>query len=94
MTGYEHLILPKDKFWLLTSEAEISLYQFNQGIAKHYFCAVCGIKSFYVPRSNPDGVSVNFRCVDKARFNSIKRSTFDGDNFEANASLLSHLSKG
>jgi hypothetical protein len=72
MTGYEHLILPKDKFWLLTSEAEISVYQFNQGIAKHYSCAVCVIKSFYVPRSNPDDVSVNFRCVDKARFNLMK----------------------
>lgn len=93
MVGYEHLILPASKFQLLSPLADLMLYEFNERIAKHYFCATCGIKSFYVPRSNPDGISVNFRCVDQRQFTSIKKSAFDGANFEANASMLAHLSR-
>ena len=42
----------------------VTNYQFNTNIARHLFCSVCGIKSFYVPRSHPDGFSVNARCLD------------------------------
>mgnify|MGYP003626929707 CR=1 FL=1 len=93
MTGYQHLILPRDKFTLLCSDDNLTLYQFNQRIAKHYFCSNCGIKPFYIPRSNPDGISINFRCVDRRQFLRVSHRPFDGKNFEANASELAHLSK-
>jgi hypothetical protein len=63
-SGYLHLIVPADRFRLLSGEDVLTTYTFNTGIAKHRFCSVCGVKSFYVPRSHPDGFSVNSRCID------------------------------
>ncbi len=93
LTGYEHLIVPRGQFKLLTSQSNLSSYEFNTGVAKHYFCKVCGIKSWYIPRSNPDGISINFRCVRQNAFSSVVIEDFDGQNWEDNASTLSHLSK-
>ena len=59
MTGYIHLIVPKEKFVLLSDRENISTYKFNTRVAKHTFCKTCGSKSFYTPRSNPDGISIN-----------------------------------
>jgi len=65
--AYLHLIVPKSRFRLLQGEEFITTYTFNTGIAKHFFCKVCGIKSFYVPRSDPDGISVNARSSNPGR---------------------------
>jgi len=92
MTGFLHLIVPKSKFTLITGEENLSLYTFNTGIAKHYFCKTCGIKPFYIPRSNPDGVDVNVRCLDVPPKNMCI-VPFDGSNWEANAHTLVHKSK-
>lgn len=91
--GFLHLIIPKSKFRLLSGEEHITTYTFNTGVAKHLFCKVCGVKSFYVPRSNPDGYSLNLRCMDRTQFASIEIRPFDGQNWEANAGKLAHLSK-
>ncbi|MGH1486466.1 MAG: GFA family protein [Cellvibrionaceae bacterium] len=91
-TGFLHLIVPKSRFTLLTGEALLSLYQFNSRIAKHYFCKECGIKPFYIPRSNPDGVDVNIRCLDPFPDN-IDVVPFDGQNWEQNAHQLAHKSQ-
>jgi hypothetical protein len=93
MTGFVHLIVPQSRFRLLSGEEAISTYTFNTGVAKHLFCKRCGVKSFYVPRSNPDGYSLNLNCMDKAQFTSIEIREFDGRNWEANAASLAHLSK-
>jgi hypothetical protein len=90
-SGFLHLIVPKDRFRLLTGDSKITAYRFNPKTAKHLFCSVCGVKSFYVPRSHPDGVSVNFRCLDLAGFTKVKVSNFDGKNWEANADKLTPL---
>src|SRR3954471_2114736 len=66
MTGFWHLIVPARRFRLLRGEDRLVEYTFNTGVARHLFCDRCGIKSFYVPRSNPDGFSVNARCLDRA----------------------------
>jgi len=92
MSGFLHLIVPKSKFRLLAGEANLSLYTFNTGVAKHYFCTTCGIKPFYVPRSNPDGVDVNVRCLDEAPKN-LRIVPFDGRNWEAHAHTLAHKSQ-
>jgi hypothetical protein len=62
--GYLHLAVLKSQFKLLSGEESLTTYQWNTGTAKHLFCSVCGIKSFYVPRSHPNGYSVNARCLD------------------------------
>jgi len=88
VTGYLHLIVPKDSFRLLEGEDALSTYEFNTGVAKHYFCRHCGIKSFYVPRSHPDGISVNARCVDPGTLSLNNVEAFDGANWEANIQSL------
>ena len=91
MTGFLHLIVPRDRFRLLAGERDLTTYTFNTGVAKHLFCGHCGIKSFYIPRSNPDGVDVNVRCLDRATVLAIEVAPFDGRNWEASASAIAHL---
>ena len=62
-TGYLHLIVPRERFKLLSGSEALTTYTFNTGTARHLFCSICGIKSFYIPRSHPDGFSVNARCL-------------------------------
>ena len=93
INNYQHLIVPKQRFQLLTNTDSLSEYRFGSGQAKHYFCKTCGVKSFYIPRSNPDGVSVHARCLNPASVLSITDSPFDGQNWEKNAASLAHLSK-
>lgn len=89
--GYLHLIIPREAFDLRTDWDQLSLYTFNTGIAQHYFCKNCGVKPFYVPRSNPNGISINFRCVDPSTFDHVEIEDFDGQHWEDNADRLSHL---
>lgn len=91
-SGYLHLIVPASSFKLLSGEANLSTYTFNSGVAKHHFCKTCGIKPFYIPRSNPDGVDVNVNCLHQplAKMSIVD---FDGQNWEQNAHSLAHKSK-
>jgi hypothetical protein len=92
-TGFLHLIVPKSAFKLIKGEGAIAEYTFNTKLAKHYFCKICGCKPFYIPRSNPDGFSVNVRCLDKSTIESLTIHPFDGQNWGENTADLSHLSK-
>jgi hypothetical protein len=92
-SGYLHLIVPKSRFTLLAGAEHLSYYTFNTGVAKHLFCNVCGIKSFYVPRSNPDGYSINVRCLDPATIDRVTLARFDGRRWEESAHRLEHLSR-
>ena len=91
-TGYQHLIVPRKDFRLLAGQDELATYTFNTGVAQHYFCKRCGVKSFYVPRSHPEGISVNVRCIDPGTIESLTLTPFDGRNWEQNISQLSPLS--
>jgi hypothetical protein len=93
MTGFLHLIVPASRFRLVSGAEDISEYTFNTGVAKHRFCRVCGVKSFYIPRSNPDGVDVNVRCLDEGSVRSVQVESFDGANWERHAHSLAHLSR-
>jgi hypothetical protein len=92
-TGYVHVIVPESRFRLLRGAEALTSYAFNTGVARHLFCSVCGIKSFYRPRSNPDGWSVNARCLDEAETLDIRVAPFDGRRWEENGAALAHLSK-
>lgn len=91
--GYLHLIVPGSCFRLLRGEESLTTYSFNTGVAQHTFCRHCGIKPFYVPRSNPDGYSVNFRCLPRSGFNDVRTELLDGRNWEQSAAALGHLSR-
>lgn len=91
--GFIHLIVPKSRFSLIQGSENLSTYTFNTGVAKHLFCNECGIKSFYIPRSNPDGYSVNVRCLERATIAKVTVRQFDGKNWEQHADDLAHLSK-
>ena len=91
-SGYLHYIVPKTRFRLLGGRDDLVTYRFNTGVAEHMFCRICGIKSFYVPRSHPDGVSVNARCIDPdtvAAISVVRR--FDGANWEQHIAELPPL---
>ena len=81
-TGFLHLIVPRARFKLLSGEESLTTYRFNTGVAKHLFCSHCGIKSFYVPRSHPDGYSVNARCIDEGTVEGMSVKKIDGKNWE------------
>ncbi len=90
--GYLHLIVSRDDFRLLQGEDALETYTFLTGVAQHYFCRVCGIKSFYLPRSHPDGISVNVNCLDAETIRSVKITPFNGRDWEQNIHKLSPLS--
>ena len=81
-SGYLHLIVNNDRFVLTRGRDSLTTYTFNSGVAQHYFCAHCGIKSFYIPRSHPDGVSVNARCIDSDTVESMTIRPVDGQHWE------------
>jgi len=91
-SGFLHLIVPASKFKLLEGEDNLATYRFDSGEAKHLFCRTCGVKSFYIPRSNPDGFDVNVRCLEPQP-EKLAIEPFDGRNWELNAHKLAHLSK-
>jgi hypothetical protein len=82
--GVLHLIVPRDRFELLSGEEELTTYRFNTGVAEHLFCRTCGIHSFYVPRSDPDKIDVNVRCLDPGAVDvaSLAVQPFDGRHWE------------
>ena len=86
--AYLHLIVERADFELLAGEGELSEYRFNTGTARHLFCRRCGVKSFYVPRSHPDGISVNARCLDPGPSCTVTVVPFDGRNWEAARAAL------
>ena len=86
--GYQHLIVPRAAFRLLSGEDRLRSYRFNTGVADHTFCGVCGIKSFYTPRSHPEGVSVSARCLDPGTVEEVVERSFDGANWERNVDAI------
>lgn len=93
MSGYLHLIVPRTRLRLLRGEDSLSTYTFNTGVARHLFCRHCGVKSFYVPRSNPDGYSVNVRCLDPATLEAVTVEPFDDNDRAAAEAKIRHRSR-
>ena len=91
MTGFLHLIVPASRFRLVAGDDVLTEYTFNTGAAKHRFCRHCGVKSFYIPRSHPDGVDVNVRCLD-GTIASVHVTSFDDRDRERSTAAIAHLS--
>jgi hypothetical protein len=80
--GFLHLIVPPAQFQLVSGKDELNTYEFNSKTAQHTFCKHCGIHPFYVPRSDPDKIDVNVRCLDNIDLAAIVAKPFDGRNWE------------
>ena len=79
-TGFLHIIVPHGMFVLESGAGKLTSYRFGTGAAEHLFCSICGVKSFYQPRSHPEAWSVNAHCLDETVDLAIER--FDGANWE------------
>lgn len=93
MSGFLHLIVPAARFRLLAGADALAEYTFNTGTAKHRFCRHCGIKAFYVPRSHPDGIDVNVRCLHPDGIEALEIVPFDDDHREAATAALARLTQ-
>ena len=91
-SGFLHLIVPLSHFKLLSGRESLSTYTFNTGVARHTFCKICGIKPFYTPRSNPDGIDINVNCLEPYPA-AVNITDFDGRNWEQHAHKIAHKSK-
>lgn len=87
-TGHLHLFVRHENFTLLTGEGELTSYRFGSGAAEHLFCRICGVKSFYQPRSHPHDWSVNLHCLDEGHGLRPRVTSFDGRNWEDAATKL------
>ena len=86
--NYKHYIVDKAQFKLLKGKKYLSTYTFNTNVAKHLFCKNCGIKSFYIPRSHPDSISVNLNCIHSKTINKVKIIKFDGKHWNKNINKI------
>lgn len=93
MTGFLHVIVPASRFRLLSGADDLVEYTFNTGAAKHRFCRHCGIKGFYVPRSHPNGFSVNARCLDDIDLAALNLIPFDDRDRDAAMAAIAHLER-
>ena len=88
-TGFRHLMVPHADFRLVSGQEALTSYRFGTGTAEHLFCGVCGVKSFYQPRSHPDAWSVNFNALDDVSGLRVVFTHFDGRHWEQAAAKLS-----
>jgi len=86
--GFLHLVVERDAFRLLRGADQLATYTFHTHTARHHFCRTCGIHSFYVPRSHPDGFDVNVRCLDGDLLDRFTIGSFDGRNWEESVAQI------
>ena len=86
MTGFLHIVVPHEDFTLLSGADVLTSYRFGTRTAEHLFCARCGVKSYYQPRSHPDAWSVNANCLDDPTVLAIEQ--FDGRDWERGKAAL------
>jgi len=80
--GFIHLIVPPADFELVSGQEALATYTFNTKTAKHQFCRTCGVHPFYIPRSDPDKIDVNVRCLAGVDLDRLQVATFDGKDWE------------
>jgi hypothetical protein len=93
MTGFLHLVVPRSSFRLVAGEADLREYRFGTGTARHLFCGHCCIRSFYLPRSHPDGWSIDVRCIAPGTLDGWGVEPFHDADREAATAALAHLSR-
>ena len=89
---YHHLFIKMDQFFLIQGSSVLTSYRFGTHTAEHLFCAICGIKSFYRPRSHMDSYSINLRCVANPPEIS-KVIDFNGKKFDQSIVEMNNLNE-
>ena len=92
--GFLHLIVTQDRFRAVSGEDAMRTYRFGTGVARHMFCGICGISPYYVPRSDPDKIDVNVRCLDGLDLSQVRPKPFDGRLWEAAQAARARLGEG
>jgi len=87
MKGFQHILVSRADFALLSGAGDLTTYTFNTHTAKHTFCRRCGVQAFYTPRSHPDGISVNLRCLDDEHL-PFRLEPFDGAHWESSVDRI------
>jgi hypothetical protein len=82
-TGYLHWTVAPEQVRLLTEPDTWVTYRFLTRTSQNRFCPVCGISPFRVPRSDPDKLTINARCLDGVDPRAIPVTFFDGQKWEA-----------
>ncbi|KAK4018253.1 hypothetical protein OUZ56_000318 [Daphnia magna] len=88
-----HFIVPSTDFTLLQGKNHLTTYTFGTNQAKHQFCKTCGVQSFYIPRSNPDGIGVMPHCIDQGTVQEVITKTFNGQQWEESMGKFPEIKK-
>ncbi|MGF1469052.1 MAG: GFA family protein [Sandaracinaceae bacterium] len=86
--GFLHLILARQDVRFRTGRDALVEYRFGTRKAEHLFCRTCGIHSYYIPRSHPDAIDVNARCLDGLDLDRVAVTPFDGQHWEDNVGAI------
>ena len=68
----------REDLTILSGEQDLTLYQFNTRVAKHYFCRHCGIYPFHQTRLDPARWRVNIGCLEGVDLYALEASVADG----------------
>jgi hypothetical protein len=71
-------LFPASQLTILQGEDDLTLYQFNTRVAKHFFCRHCGIYPFHQTRKDPLLWRVNIGCLEGIDPYTLEASVADG----------------
>lgn len=81
-TGFVHWYVEPERFRLLAGGDVLEAYTWGTGTSRNRFCRTCGIAPFRTPRSDPDKVAVNVRCLEGVEADALPTTLFDGRRWE------------
>lgn len=71
-------LIPLEQLKIDANPDDIGLYQFDTGIAKHYFCKICGIYTHNETLRAPGNCRVNLGCIGDLVDDELEVVVFDG----------------
>lgn len=72
---------PATQFKLLSGDADLTIFEFNQHKIQHQFCSTCGIQSFAIgthPKTGAKMAAINVRCLDDVDVDALKVKKVNG----------------
>ena len=89
MKQLQRFVVNKKDFHLVSGDDSLAIYTFNTRTAKHKFCKICGVESFWIPKDHPEEVCVVVFCLDSYEKVSYKVIDQEGKICERKNSLES-----
>ena len=72
--------VPESDLKIKSGKDNLTLYQWNMKIAKHYFCKICGTYVFHNKRAAPDHYGVNVKCFQDVDISEVYIRETEGEN--------------